>query len=95
MGKGRIMDEREEILSVLEEHDSGEIPFGLITRIMSIMLLVLSCFIPKIYISANIYYKSLEIAKLRGIHQSLSEEKIQLEQKLEVMTFKNKVLDKL
>lgn len=88
------MTERDELLESLTPAEDG-IPFSLVVQTIAVMVIVLSFFIPKIYISANIYYKSLEIARLRAIHHSLSEEKIQLDQQLESMAFKNKVIDKL
>lgn len=52
-------------------------------------------FVPKIYITSNIYYLSRDIAALRTQESVLSEENKELNKKLENMRFQNQILDYL
>lgn len=52
-------------------------------------------FVPKIYITSNIYYLSRDIASLRTQESVLSEENKELSKKLENMRFQNQILDYL
>lgn len=52
-------------------------------------------FVPKIYITSNIYYLSRDIATLRTQEGVLSEENKELNKKLENMRFQNQILDYL
>lgn len=52
-------------------------------------------FVPKVYITSNIYYLSRDIAILRTQESVLSEENKELNKKLENMRFQNQVLDYL
>ncbi len=52
-------------------------------------------FVPKIYITSNIYYLSRDIASLRTQESVLSEENKELNKKLENMRFQNQILDYL
>lgn len=52
-------------------------------------------FVPKIYITSNIYYLSRDIASLRTQEGVLSEENKELNKKLENMRFQNQILDYL
>lgn len=52
-------------------------------------------FVPKVYITSNIYYLSRDIATLRTQESVLSEENKELNKKLENMRFQNQVLDYL
>ena len=65
-------------------------------RFVIIMLfLALSMYIPKIYVSNNIYYTSKDINRLYAHYISLQEENIFLSQQLEDMKFKNQIIDSL
>ena len=65
-------------------------------RFVIIMLfLALSMYIPKIYVSNNIYYTSKDINRLYSHYISLNEENTFLKKQLEDMKFKNQVLDSL
>ena len=59
--------------------------------IFSIVLFLLLT-VPKVYLANEIYYKSQDIQKLRVQVQSLEEEKIVLERKIESMKFQNSVI---
>ena len=59
------------------------------------LLFVLLVFVPKIYITSNIYYLSRDIASLRTQEGVLSEENKELSKRLENMRFKNQILDYL
>lgn len=52
-------------------------------------------FVPKIYITSNIYYLSRDIAALRTQESVLSEENKELNKRLENMRFQNQILDYL
>ena len=65
-------------------------------RFVIIMLfLALFMYIPKIYVSTNIYYTSKDINRLYSHCISLNEENTFLSKQLEDMKFKNQVLDSL
>ena len=65
-------------------------------RFVIIMLfLALSMYIPKIYVSNNIYYTSKDINRLYSHYIYLNEENTFLSKQLEDMKFKNQVLDSL
>ena len=65
-------------------------------RFVIIMLfLALFMYIPKIYVSNNIYYTSKDINRLYAHYISLQEENKFLSQQLEDMKFKNQIIDSL
>ena len=65
-------------------------------RFVIIMLfLALFMYIPKIYVSNNIYYTSKDTNRLYSHYISLNEENTFLKKQLEDMKFKNQVLDSL
>lgn len=59
--------------------------------------LIIACglFLPKIFLSNNIYYVSKDINKLYAHYISLKEENRFLQQQLEDMKFKNQIVDSL
>ena len=63
------------------------------------ILLILSLFFifafPKIYIQQQIYYKSRDIAKLKGEYDTLKEENRLISASVESIKFKNQILDTL
>ncbi len=66
-----------------------------IVIVISILVLALALFIPKIYFTNNIYYVSKDINKLYAHYISLKEENKFLAQQLEDMKFKNQIEDSL
>ncbi len=63
--------------------------------VVSILVIVLSLYLPKIYLRNNIYYISRDINKLHDHYSSLKEENLFLQQQLEDMKFKNQIMDSL
>lgn len=63
--------------------------------VLSILVISLVLFVPKIYLANNIYYVSKDINKLYANYVSLKEENRFLQQQLEDMKFKNQIIDSL
>jgi len=63
--------------------------------VLGVLFIALFLYIPKIYISNNIYYTSKEINRLYSHYISLNEENIFISKQLEDMRFKNQVIDSL
>jgi len=70
-------------------------PKIVILTIVTIFILSLVLFIPKIYLRNNIYYISKDINKLYSHYISLKEENKFLKQQLEDAKFKNNITDSL
>lgn len=81
-------DEREEVLSGIDLNVK-EIPFKMVLITFCVMTLVLTLFVPKIYIRNNIYYASRNIIQLQAQIDSLSEENKHIKKQLEDIKFKN------
>lgn len=62
---------------------------------LGMLIIALFLFIPKIYLTNNIYYVSKDINKLYAHYISLKEENKFLAQQLEDMKFKNQIEDSL
>ncbi len=63
--------------------------------VLGILLIALVLFVPKIYLTNNIYYVSKDINKLYAHYISLKEENKFLAQQLEDMKFKNQIEDSI
>lgn len=63
--------------------------------VLIILFLALSMYIPKIYVTNNIYYTSKDINRLYSHYISLNEENTFLSKQLEDMKFKNQIIDSL
>lgn len=63
--------------------------------VLGAMTVILSLYLPKIYLRNNIYYVSRDINKLHDNYISLKEENRFLQQQLEDMKFKNQIMDSL
>jgi cell division protein FtsL len=63
--------------------------------VFGLLVLILTLFLPKIYLRNNIYYVSRDINKLHDNYISLKEENRFLAQQLEDMKFKNQIMDAL
>ncbi len=63
--------------------------------VLGAMAVILSLYLPKIYLRNNIYYVSRDINKLHDNYISLKEENRFLQQQLEDMKFKNQIMDSL
>lgn len=82
---------------LLEDVDEGNkqengLGIGVILTSIGLLILALSLAAPKIYISSNIYYMSLETDSLLASYKSLQEENRYLSQRLENMRYKNSIL---
>ncbi|RBQ28751.1 hypothetical protein [Aliarcobacter vitoriensis] len=66
-----------------------------LTFVLIILFVGLFMYIPKIYVSNNIYYTSKDINRLYSHYISLNEENTFLSKQLEDMKFKNQVIDSL
>lgn len=63
--------------------------------VVTLFILAIVLFVPKIYLRNNIYYASKDINKLYAHYISLKEENRFLSQQLEDMKFKNQIMDSL
>ena len=63
--------------------------------VLGAMIVILSLYLPKIYLRNNIYYVSRDINVLHDNYISLKEENRFLQQQLEDMKFKNQIMDSL
>ena len=90
-----MSNDREELLESIQDLGEGQGHIGIGTFLIVILavLLVLALFVPKIYLSNAIYYKSRNINKLLDDYEILKEENRLLNQKLEKIRFKTQVLD--
>jgi len=66
-----------------------------LTLVLSLLVIALVLFTPKIFLRNNIYYVSKDINKLYAHYISLKEENRFLGQQLEDMKFKNQIMDSL
>ena len=66
-----------------------------IVIVLLILTIMLTLFIPKIYLRNNIYYISKDINNLYSHYISLKEENIFLKQQLEDIKFKNQITDSI
>lgn len=83
--------EKEDLLNFTHEA-SGLSKFDLILS-FGVLFLVLSIFIPKIYLSNNIYYVSREISRLQAEKSLLHDEKIRLQKQIEEINNKHILLE--
>ncbi len=70
-------------------------PKNALLIVLGAMVIILSLYLPKIYLRNNIYYVSRDINVLHDNYISLKEENRFLQQKLEDMKFKNQIMDSL
>jgi len=66
-----------------------------LTIAFSLLTIALLLYIPKIYLTNNIYYVSKDVNKLYAHYISLKEENRFLAQQLEDMKFKNQIVDSI
>jgi cell division protein FtsL len=88
---------QEELLEEIDEHHikNSNIEIRFVLKILIFIVIALCLLIPKIYISTNIYYKSLELSKLKSLNQSLTEENRYLKQEVEQKKFNANFVDKM
>lgn len=70
-------------------------PKNALLIVLGAMMIILSLYLPKIYLRNNIYYVSRDINVLYDNYISLKEENRFLQQQLEDMKFKNQIMDSL
>ncbi|MEA1893023.1 MAG: hypothetical protein U9N33_09975 [Campylobacterota bacterium] len=88
--KNELLDEVEVVINAQKKLDLNYLIFVLL--LLSFISLVL---FPKIYIQQRIYFKSRDIAKLKGEYDTLVEENRLINASVESIRFKNQILDTL
>ncbi len=83
----------EEVNAVLNPSKMLNIAFFL--YILLVLILVSIFVFPKIYVQQQIYFKSRNIAKLKGEYDTLKEENRLISASVESIRFKNQILDTL
>jgi len=86
--KNELLDEVDLVLNPEKELDLNYLAY-----ILLILIFVCVILFPKIYIQQQIYYKSRDIAKLKGEYEILKEENKIIRTSIESIKFKNQVLD--
>ena len=91
------MNEKNELLEEvgLVINPSKALNFAFFLYILLIFILISIFAFPKIYIQQQIYYKSRDIAKLKGEYDTLKEENRLISASVESIKFKNQILDTL
>ena len=84
-------DEKEELVTFNTTAD-GVSKFNLLVAFF-IISLIMSIFIPKIFISNNIYYTSREISRLHAEKELLYEERMRLQKEIEKINNKHLMLE--
>jgi len=74
-----------ELSSLYEEGEELDLNFLVVTLLSMVIVLVLV--FPKIYISSNIYYESIQIGRLKKDLKILTDENKNLKQKIEHKRF--------
>jgi cell division protein FtsL len=91
------MSEKNELLEEvgLVINPSKALNFAFFIYVLLMLMLVFIFAFPKIYIQQQIYYKSRDIAKLKGEYDTLREENRLIKESVESINFKNQILDTL
>lgn len=89
--------DKDQLLAELDSLQNDKEGIGLksVVTALAALALAVGITIPKVYLSSSIYYLSLETDSLYSSYKSLKEENRYLEQKLELMKYKNYVLRSL
>ena len=85
--KNLLLDEVSEVLI----HKDDNITVSLVLSVVSVIMLALFIFVPKIYLSNNIYKTSVSIDKLKKEFLSLKNENDILKNKIAKIKYKNGV----
>lgn len=88
----RISNDEKEGLVSLETQKEGLGKWHLFLA-FCVLFLIMSIFIPKIFISNNIYYTSREIARLHAEKELLHEERMRLQREIEIINNKHLLLE--
>lgn len=91
------MNDREELLDGYDQEQQKERNLSFKTLIVTYLAIFLALFIflPNIYVKNEIYYISRDINKLYGQYELLQKENKTLKLQIELIRFKNQVLDVL
>jgi len=91
------MNDKNELLDEvgLVLNPSKMLNLAFLLYILLILALVSIFAFPKIYIQQQIYFKSRDIAKLKGEYDTLKEENRLISSSVESIKFKNQILDTL
>ncbi|TLD80703.1 hypothetical protein [Helicobacter trogontum] len=88
----RISNDEKEELVTFDEKKEG---IGKLSLFMAffILLVIMGIFVPKIFISNNIYYISRDIARLNAEKELLYEERLRLKREIEIINNKHLMLE--
>ncbi len=86
--KTELLDEIEFVLNPKKSLDGKYFAYVLLVLVFICVVLF-----PKIYIQQQIYFKSRDIAKLKGEYDTLKEENKLINASVESIRFKNQILD--
>jgi len=91
------MSEKTELLDEISVviTPSKALNFVFFLYVLLVLILVSIFAFPKIYIQQQIYFKSRDIAKLKGEYDTLKEENRLISSSVESIKFKNQILDTL
>ncbi|MDY0238253.1 MAG: hypothetical protein RBS42_05285 [Campylobacterales bacterium] len=91
------MKDKKELLEAYDEELLKEknLSFKTLIIVYLSVFLALAIFLPNIYIKNEIYYISRDIGELYDQHELLNEENKNLKLQIELIRFKNQVLDTL
>ncbi|WP_281651754.1 hypothetical protein [Helicobacter bilis] len=88
----RISNDEKEELVTFDEKREGIGRFNLLIAFF-VLSVIMAIFIPKIFISNNIYYTSREIARLNAEKELLYEERMRLKREIEIINNKHLMLE--
>jgi len=88
--KNELLDEVEVVLDAKQKLD-----FKYLIFILLLISFIALALFPKIYIQQQIYFKSRDIAKLKGEYDTLLEENKLINTSVESIRYKNQILDTL
>lgn len=91
------MSDKNELLAEISAviNPKKVLSFNFLLYVLLILTLVSIFTFPKIYIQQQIYFKSRDIAKLKGEYDTLKEENRLIKESVESIKFKNQILDTL
>jgi cell division protein FtsL len=91
------VEDKKELLEAYDEELLKEknLSFKTLIIVYLSVFLALAIFLPNIYIKNEIYYISRDIGELYDQHELLNEENKNLKLQIELIRFKNQVLDTL
>ena len=88
-------NEKDEIVLNIDNEikKTKDIPFYTLLKVWIVMMIFFFLTVPVVYIRNEIYYISRDIAELRSKHEVLLEENRALKNSIELLRFKNEILD--